>query len=139
MAKTTWGRKETIIWPQNRPIYTYGVILAAIFLTAVFLYGRLRFVGYSVAALLYACVCAYFYLWIVQPDTSQPIPDAFSDRPRPETGACHERRRSAWKDAGGGWAESFRWRSPRPRSSMATTCSFVARYGATSMLASATT
>lgn len=45
MAKTTWGRKETIIWPQNRPIYTYGAILAAIVLTALFLYGRFRFIG----------------------------------------------------------------------------------------------
>ncbi len=45
MAKTTWGRKETIIWPQNRPIYSYGAIVAAIVLTILFLYGRLRFVG----------------------------------------------------------------------------------------------
>jgi len=45
MAKTAWGRKETIIWPQNRPIYTYGAIFAAIVLTAVFLYVRLRFIG----------------------------------------------------------------------------------------------
>ncbi|HTW78575.1 MAG TPA: type IV secretion system DNA-binding domain-containing protein [Terracidiphilus sp.] len=45
MAKTTWGRKETIIWPQNRPIYTYSTIFAAIVLTAIFLYARLRFVG----------------------------------------------------------------------------------------------
>ncbi len=45
MAKTTWGRKETIIWPQHRPIYTYGAIFVAMFLTAVFLYGRLRFIG----------------------------------------------------------------------------------------------
>jgi type IV secretory pathway TraG/TraD family ATPase VirD4 len=45
MAKTTWGRKETIIWPQHRPVYTYGAIFAAIVLTAVFLYGRLRFIG----------------------------------------------------------------------------------------------
>jgi type IV secretory pathway TraG/TraD family ATPase VirD4 len=45
MAKTTWGRKETIIWPQNRPIYSYGAIFAAIVLTAIFLYARLRFVG----------------------------------------------------------------------------------------------
>ncbi len=45
MARTTWGRKETIIWPQNRPIYTYGAIFAALLLTAVFLYARLRFVG----------------------------------------------------------------------------------------------
>jgi hypothetical protein len=40
-----WGRKETIIWPQNRPIYTYGAIFAAIVLTVLFLYGRFRFIG----------------------------------------------------------------------------------------------
>jgi hypothetical protein len=45
MAKTMWGRKETIIWPQRRPIHTYGAIIAAIVLTAVFVYVRLRFVG----------------------------------------------------------------------------------------------
>ncbi|WP_213803169.1 type IV secretion system DNA-binding domain-containing protein [Granulicella sp. dw_53] len=45
MAKTTWGRKETIIWPQHRPVYTYGAIFAAIVLTLLFLYGRLRLVG----------------------------------------------------------------------------------------------
>jgi hypothetical protein len=45
MAKTTWGRKETIIWPQHRPIYTYGAIFVAMFLTTIFLYGRLRFLG----------------------------------------------------------------------------------------------
>jgi type IV secretory pathway TraG/TraD family ATPase VirD4 len=45
MAKTTWGRKETIIWPQNRPIYTYGAVFAAILLTALFLYGRFRFLS----------------------------------------------------------------------------------------------
>ena len=45
MAKTMWGRKETIIWPQRRPIYTYGAIFAAIVLTAVFVYARLRFIG----------------------------------------------------------------------------------------------
>jgi hypothetical protein len=45
MAKTTWGRKETIIWPQRYPIYTYGAILAAIVLTTLFLYVRLRHIG----------------------------------------------------------------------------------------------
>jgi hypothetical protein len=43
MAKMTWGRKETIIWPQNRPIYTYAAIFSAIFLTVVFVFGWLRF------------------------------------------------------------------------------------------------
>jgi hypothetical protein len=38
-----WGRKETIIWPQNRPFYTYGAIFAAVILTALFVYGWLRF------------------------------------------------------------------------------------------------
>ncbi len=42
MAKTTWGRKETIIWPQNRPIYTYGAILVAILCTAFFVFCRFR-------------------------------------------------------------------------------------------------
>jgi hypothetical protein len=45
MAKTTWGRKETIIWPYYRPIYTYGAILAAIVLTIVFAYCRFRFIN----------------------------------------------------------------------------------------------
>jgi len=43
MAKTMWGRKETIIWPQNRPFYTYGAIFVAIILTVLFVYGWLRF------------------------------------------------------------------------------------------------
>jgi hypothetical protein len=43
MAKTTWGRKETIIWPQNRPIYTYTAIFSALILTVVFVYGWVRF------------------------------------------------------------------------------------------------
>ena len=45
MAKTTWGRKETIIWPQHRPIYTYAAIFAAIVLSVLFVYARLRFMG----------------------------------------------------------------------------------------------
>jgi type IV secretory pathway TraG/TraD family ATPase VirD4 len=45
MAKTMWGRKETIIWPQHRPIYTYAAIFGGIVLTVLFLYCRVRFVG----------------------------------------------------------------------------------------------
>lgn len=45
MAKTMWGRKETIIWPQNRPIYIYGAIFAAVVLTVVFFYCRFRLVA----------------------------------------------------------------------------------------------
>ena len=43
MAKMAWGRKETVIWPQNPPIYTYAAIFSAIFLTVVFLFGWVRF------------------------------------------------------------------------------------------------
>ena len=35
MAKTTWGRKETIIWPRHIPIYTYGLASAIAVLTFV--------------------------------------------------------------------------------------------------------
>jgi len=43
MAKTTWGRKETIIWPYYRPLYAYGTVLVAVVLTGLFLCARLRF------------------------------------------------------------------------------------------------
>jgi hypothetical protein len=43
MPKTIWGRKETIIWPQNKPIYTYAAIFGGIALTMLFVYGWLRF------------------------------------------------------------------------------------------------
>ena len=33
---TTWGRKETIVWPPHQPIYTYLSILATIICTLVF-------------------------------------------------------------------------------------------------------
>lgn len=35
MAKTPWGRKETIIWPRHVPIYTYGLAFAVAMLTFV--------------------------------------------------------------------------------------------------------
>jgi hypothetical protein len=38
-----WGRTETIIWPPNKPIYTYGAIFLAFITTGFFLY--LRFVN----------------------------------------------------------------------------------------------
>jgi type IV secretory pathway TraG/TraD family ATPase VirD4 len=33
MPKTTWGRKETIIWPRHIPIYSYAVALGVALLT----------------------------------------------------------------------------------------------------------
>lgn len=35
MAKTTWGRKESIIWPRHMPIYTYAMTFAVGLLTFV--------------------------------------------------------------------------------------------------------
>jgi type IV secretory pathway TraG/TraD family ATPase VirD4 len=43
MAKTTWGRKETIIWPYYRPLYTYSAIFLGLVLTGVFLCCRFSF------------------------------------------------------------------------------------------------
>src|SRR6516225_415134 len=43
MEKTTWGRKETIIWPQHMPIYTYGLTFAVVVLTFVAVCIRTRF------------------------------------------------------------------------------------------------
>jgi type IV secretory pathway TraG/TraD family ATPase VirD4 len=42
MAKTTWGRKETIIWPRHVPIYTYGTICLAVVVLFVGVCVRIR-------------------------------------------------------------------------------------------------
>ncbi len=43
MTKTTWGRKETIVWPYYRPLYTYGTVLLCLVLTGLFVYCRFSF------------------------------------------------------------------------------------------------
>jgi hypothetical protein len=35
MAKTVWGREETIVWPRHMPIYTYALAFGVAFLTFV--------------------------------------------------------------------------------------------------------
>ncbi|HZP06473.1 MAG TPA: type IV secretion system DNA-binding domain-containing protein [Terracidiphilus sp.] len=42
MAKTTWGRKETIIWPRHMPIYTYGLAFVTLALTFIALCIRIH-------------------------------------------------------------------------------------------------
>jgi len=42
MAKTTWGRKESIIWPRHVPIYTYGLTFGVVALTFVVLCIRIH-------------------------------------------------------------------------------------------------
>jgi len=42
MAKTTWGRKETIIWPRQMPIYSYRLVFTVVLLTLVAVYIRVR-------------------------------------------------------------------------------------------------
>ena len=43
MAKTTWGRKESIIWPYYRPLSTYSTIVLGVVLTGLFLCYRFAF------------------------------------------------------------------------------------------------
>lgn len=43
MSKTTWGRKETIIWPRHMPIYTYTL-------------------GFGVAVLTFLAICIRIHL-----------------------------------------------------------------------------
>jgi hypothetical protein len=33
MPKTTWGRKESVIWPRHMPIYTYAAAFGVAVLT----------------------------------------------------------------------------------------------------------
>jgi hypothetical protein len=44
MSETNWGRKETIIWPPHKPIYTLGAVFVAVVVTGLFVYLRFAFV-----------------------------------------------------------------------------------------------
>jgi hypothetical protein len=44
MADVTWGRKETIIWPPHKPIYTLGALFLGLIATGFFVYFRFIFV-----------------------------------------------------------------------------------------------
>ncbi|SRR6266852_3530004 len=43
MPETSWGRKETIIWPPHSPICTFGAVFLALILTGLFVYLRFAF------------------------------------------------------------------------------------------------
>lgn len=43
MAEVTWGRKETIVWPPHKPIYTIGALFLGLIATGLFLYFRFIF------------------------------------------------------------------------------------------------
>jgi hypothetical protein len=40
MAEVAWGRKETIIWPPHKPIYTLGALFLGLIATGFFVYSR---------------------------------------------------------------------------------------------------
>jgi hypothetical protein len=40
MAEMTWGRKETIVWPPHKPIYTLGALFLGLIATGFFVYFR---------------------------------------------------------------------------------------------------
>ena len=40
MAEVTWGRKETIIWPPHKPIYTLGALFLGLIAIGFFVYFR---------------------------------------------------------------------------------------------------
>jgi len=43
MQKTTWGRKESLVWPYQIPIYAYGSLLLAAALTFLFVCAWIHF------------------------------------------------------------------------------------------------
>jgi RecA/RadA recombinase len=43
VAESNWGRKETIIWPPRKPIYTIGAIFIALVAAGFFVYIRFTF------------------------------------------------------------------------------------------------
>ena len=99
MAKTTWGRKETIIWPHHRPLYTYGAIVLAVVLTVLFLCYRFAF-SHAVAAVLHSALCAHLSNRLVPSAAPEQRTGCSSSREGRCSAACHERRRNAWEDTG---------------------------------------
>lgn len=43
MSKTTWGRKESIVWPYQIPIYAYSSVFFALGWTFLFIVGWIHF------------------------------------------------------------------------------------------------
>src|SRR6202008_703832 len=43
MPEPKWGRKETIIWPPRKPIYTLGAFFLSVIATGLFVYLRFTF------------------------------------------------------------------------------------------------
>ena len=43
MPETKWGRKETIIWPPRKPIYSLGALFLSVIATGLFVYLRFTF------------------------------------------------------------------------------------------------
>ncbi len=43
MANTTWGRKESAVWPYQIPIYAYSAVFLSAALTSLFVCGWIRF------------------------------------------------------------------------------------------------
>jgi hypothetical protein len=43
MTEVTWGRKETIVWPPHKPIYTVGALFLGLIATGFFVYFRFFF------------------------------------------------------------------------------------------------
>ena len=43
MSEIKWGRKETIIWPPRKPIYTLGALFLSVVATGLFVYLRFSF------------------------------------------------------------------------------------------------
>ena len=43
MATQQWGRKETVVWPPNMPVYSYSAVVVALFCTVVYMWARFTF------------------------------------------------------------------------------------------------
>jgi len=49
MTETHWGRKETIIWPPHKPIYTFAALLLALTASGLFVYLHFAFALFPLA------------------------------------------------------------------------------------------
>src|SRR5450631_4228155 len=43
MTEATWGRRETLVWPPHKPIYTLGALFLSFIAASFFVYMRFHF------------------------------------------------------------------------------------------------
>ena len=107
MQNTTWGRKESIVWPYQIPIYAYSTAFFSAVLTFFFVCGWIRF-GMTPLQRYYLPLYERISVIGAFSTTHQEqLSRAIRCGPWTLTAACAKRRCEAGEDSGARMAKPF--------------------------------